>query len=418
MGELDAFETRFSTSYRRYLDEAPTEVDAAALAQTVVAAHPVARRGLWPVALRPVRALMWLLLLGLLLAALLGAALVAGSRHTAVGLACPAGSTPNQPGPAGQPRPPLAGRTPMVFDRHAGRIVLLAIPYDSETPQTWTLDVCTNAWTRMWPNQEPSAPSQIVYDVDSDATITIDAATSAVWAYDLGANTWTEKRALPMQLARQPRLVYDPGSGLVLVQASTSETESDPSELWTYDVGSDTWTRVEQVGAPDVASAHEGLLVYDASVDRLVAYVVAYDRVSNSTALFDPGLRTWSRAGAVTPAVNLGWGASGGEIAYDDATKRTVVFSDGKVIAYDAVADRWETLVEGAGFGAFATGRTARLGHWMVFDPVNDQIVVYGGEYRTQADGYWVQADDVLAFDLATRQWTVLLEASQVEPRS
>jgi hypothetical protein len=413
MGELDAFETRFRATYRRYLGEAPTEVDAAALARTVVAAHPVARRGLWPVALRPVRALAWLLLLGLLLAALLGAALVAGSRHPTLGYACSPGSTPDRPGPVGQPRPPLAGRTPMAFDRHAGRIVLLAIPYDSETPQTWTFDTCTNTWSRMWPNQEPSAASQIVYDVDSDATITIDAATSAVWAYDLGANAWTEKRALPTQLSRQPRLVYDPVSGHVLVQASTSEDESDPSELWSYDVERDTWTRVDQVGAPDVASAHEGLLVYDASVDRLVGY----DRTSNSTTLFDPALRTWSSTDALTPVINLGYGASGGEIAYDDVTKRTIVFGDGKVIAYDAAADRWETLVDGAGFGAFATGRTARLGHWMVYDPVNDRLVVYGGDYRTQADGYWVQADDVIAFDLATRQWTVLLEASQVVPR-
>jgi hypothetical protein len=80
MSELDVFEARFVAAYRRYLDEAPSEVDAAAVVRTVTAAHPRAHAGTWPWALRTAPALAWLVLLALLLAALGAAAFFVGSQ--------------------------------------------------------------------------------------------------------------------------------------------------------------------------------------------------------------------------------------------------------------------------------------------------------------------------------------------------
>jgi len=93
---------------------------------------------------------------------------------------------------------------------------------------------------------------------------------------------------------------------------------------------------------------------------------------------------------------------------------RTFVFTDGLVAAYDAAADRWETLaVAQTSPDGFGYGPQNRLGHWMAYDPVNERLVVAGGQYRT-ADG-WVAADDVWAFDPATREWTQLLARSRPE---
>lgn len=77
MSDLDVFETRFAAAYRRYLDEVPTDVDAVAVTRAVAAARPAV--GPW--ALRPTRALVWLVLLGLLLVALGAAALLVGSQR-------------------------------------------------------------------------------------------------------------------------------------------------------------------------------------------------------------------------------------------------------------------------------------------------------------------------------------------------
>ncbi len=50
---------------------------------------------------------------------------------------------------------------------------------------------------------------------------------------------------------------------------------------------------------------------------------------------------------------------------------------------------------------------------------MNERLVVYGGQYtdpRTGASDASVQDDSVLAYDFTTRTWSVLLEATGVEP--
>jgi hypothetical protein len=292
----------------------------------------------------------------------------------------------------------------MAFDRQSGRIVLLA------AGQTWSFDVCTNTWARD-PAQEPAGPLELVYDIDSAATIGIGR-DAEVWAYDLAANTWTRKGPAPR--AGTFRVLYDPVSGLIVAQAIGIER----AEMWTYHVETDAWSRLPQRGAPDLGStADHELIAYDTSTDRVVAYLTTGCvgcMGRQNTWLFDPRTGSWSTASAVTPNVNTGYFASGGEIAYDEATARTVVFSDGLVIAYEASADRWETVSGTA--RCCGEGETNRLGHWMAFDPVNRRLVVYGGQVRTVAG--WVEADDVLAFDPATGAWTQLLAPGTPYPKA
>jgi hypothetical protein len=66
--------------------------------------------------------------------------------------------------------------------------------------------------------------------------------------------------------------------------------------------------------------------------------------------------------------------------------------------AYDATADRWEILYEGDDLEPLPMPT--------VYDPVNRRLLVfgYGGGPDTIVIG------DIVAFDLVTREWTVLLE--------
>ena len=76
MTELDAFEARFADAYRRYLEEGPTDVDAAEVARAVIAGRSRRWRvGRWTLGTVP--AVAWMVLLAaLLLAAVAGAAVV------------------------------------------------------------------------------------------------------------------------------------------------------------------------------------------------------------------------------------------------------------------------------------------------------------------------------------------------------
>jgi len=330
---------------------------------------------------------------------------------------CPPGSTPDTPGPVNQARPPQ-GLWAMAFDRHAGQLVAIT---GDEGDETWTFDVCSNTWTRMHPNREPPGLVSLVYDIDSDVTIGSDSV--AVWAYDLEANTWTEKGPFaPLAYSTMESLrFYDPVSGLVIALGL------DHAEAWTYEVETGTWTPIFQANKPAGLGQRNWDFAHDASVDRFVAYQAVWkpagDRNSlfegNKTWLFDIRSGTWSETGAVTPEFIYGGWGNVPAIAYDEAAEQTVMLGQGHSAAYDATADRWETLnvwTSSADWLTTACGAhpECRQDQGMVYDPVNERLVVYGGAAIAGAGGEGGTAvDDVLAFDTRTRKWTVLLEASQ-----
>jgi hypothetical protein len=257
----------------------------------------------------------------------------------------------------------------MAFDARAGKLVNIS---GSET--TWTFDVCTNTWTPMHPDQEPAPVTGfwLIYDVDSDLTIAAEMG-KTVWAYDLEANAWTRKGLAPAVTGTFPTTgwAYDPVSGLVIVVVDDA--------LWSYAVEIDRWTPIAQ--APWSGWA---VLAYDASVDRIVAYSL------NETWLFDIRAGSWTRSAAESPEVYTTWGAAPFPpgIFYDAAAQKTLVADQfNRAAAYDATLDRWESVDLGGNLP------------YEAYDAINRRLV-----------GHW-NDDSFQAFDLVTREWTVLLEA-------
>ena len=124
---------------------------------------------------------------------LAAAAKAPGRRATCrPGVRVPARLEPRQAG-AGRPGP--AGHGCRRSRSTAGRAGWWPLTSSGAYVETWTFDVCTNTWTQMHPNREPPLfdCAQLVYDADSDATIGL--LFGQVWAYDLQADTWTEKGA-------------------------------------------------------------------------------------------------------------------------------------------------------------------------------------------------------------------------------
>jgi hypothetical protein len=434
MPELDPFERSLETALRAFADRGVIPVDSVEFTARV-AGRPRGMLSPWRPAPRPAGVL--LLLAGLLLA-LVGGALLVGSQLQRklpavvppVGQVyeCPPGSTPDKPGPIDQARPLGLAWYAIGFDRRAGRLVAFA--GDDSRIETWTFDVCTNTWTRMHPNREPPpGTGQLVYDVDSDLMIASDG--TRMWAYDLEANTWTEKGPFApfVEQARESLRFYDPVSGHVVALGDDGDDGTLGLELWGYDVEADTWTPIPQATPPDLGPHYE-FFAYDASVDRLVAYARSCPGCEGvadpppptwaATWLFDLRTGTWSGTSAVTPPdFNAGVWAAEPAIAYDEAAQRVVLLGQGHSAAYDATADRWETLYEGSTAEdwsvACGTRPECRLGPGMVYDPVNERLIVGGGDIWT-ADGVEIDPAEVLAFDTRTREWTVLLEARPAQP--
>ena len=427
MTERDAFEARFAAAVLGYAGRVSSELDPVELAHRIAAREP-RRHGLSPaMALRGfgLPAPVWiLLLLAALVTGLVAGMLVVGSRPTELQaimppvsqvFACPAGTNPDAPGPADQVRPPwgVADVPGMAFDSRHGTLVAIA------DGATWTFDVCTNTWARPQPGRQPTGDNNLVYDLDSAVTLASDSE-GRMWAYDLEADTWTEKGRAPFDTGTIRLWFHEPSSGrVVALEDDRIDDETLGLIPWSYDVATDTWTQMRQ-GTSVALGAHYQFFTFEPPADRVIAYVSTWTPSGPSdwqfgarTWLYDVGGAAWSTTAAVAPPVfNHGmWGLSPG-IGYDEAAARTVMVGQGHLATYDATADRWEVLFGGSTEGvpdSCGTRPECRQMPAMVYDSVNERLVVFGGYVATQAGEIW--PNDLLAFETRTGAWTVLLEA-------
>jgi len=432
MTERDAFELRFAAAVRDHIGRVRSDLDPGELAHRIAAGSPRRHWFAPALVLRSVTvpSRVWvLLILAALLTGLVAAMLVVGSRPPELPavvqpigpqFACPAGTNPGEPGPAGQARPVWgqANVPEMAFDSKHGKLVAIA------DDGTWTFDVCTNTWAQLHPSIQPPGANSLVYDVDSALTVASDNA-RRMWAYDLEANTWTEKGRAPFDtwVFGDIRLwFYQPSSGLVVALEDDRLDDTLGSAPWGYDVEADRWTQLRK-GTPVVIGSHYEFFAYERSADRVDAYVSVWGSAGRlgdwlfdaRMWLYDVRTGTWSRTGALAPPVfNAGWWGFSPGIGYDEAAEQTVMLGQGYLATYDATADRWETLFEAPSEGAPATCGTrpeCRQMPSMVYDPVNERLIVYGGHTSTVGGEVW--PDGLMAFDTQTGDWTVLLEPSE-----
>lgn len=313
---------------------------------------------------------------------------------------CPGGADPDRPGRTDQARPATGGwsNQAAVFDRHSGRIV-----YVDEPGRTWTFDVCTNTWQQMNPEGLAAGVvvrGELVYDIDSDRTIAIGP--DLVSVYDANANTWTQ-RPKPADYDTWPGTVYDPISGLVVVN-------TERSGLLAYDVETDIWTPIGQLWcspnmvydadsqewspADPVPGCSPFLVGYSDDTDRLILLPFQGDGQ-----LVDP------RGGATTNLDGPDGGVRGGFGSFSYATGGNTAFVLGDAVSgLDGATLSWERINR--------VGRTsvAQMPAAMIVDSINNRLVLineWGGNWPgTLTD------DSVTALDLNTGEWIELLGKS------
>lgn len=333
------------------------------------------------------------------------AATAAGSPTTA------SSSTTTEPtiGPSG-PRPPVvdAPAVPMAFDEQSD--VLVAIVDD----QTWTLDLETLTWT-----QRSAAAfgsrwfwTRLVYDPATDVTVAVTELGST-FAYDADTDTWTQRSSIP-EPGWPAVAALDTRRNRIMVLGGSE----DGLRAWCYAVADDTWEEIVQNGqGPSDLSPF--LVGYAPTIDALVT-LTGRDRggsiptpVQTDTFAADSG--TWEDVDAAPPGLSFPFGdlSSGTETAYAPVTDRMIVFTDAVVAEYDAVKHTWDTRTapETVMQDGMAVGPLARFGSTLVYDSLNDRVLVFGGRAR-MAEG-WRLLDDLWSYDPITHDWSLLLDATQ-----
>lgn len=325
------------------------------------------------------------------------------ARPQPTALGCPPGSAPGRTGPAKQARPDtLNSYLSVAMDADSRKIV--ALETMEGLTRTWTLDVCTNTWRMMRPPSEPALSGvriPIVYDLGTHLVVAISG--QHVWTYSVEDNRWTPR---PWSGGSSPssfgQVTYDPSSRSVLAR------DPDSGDLWSYNVAANRWTSFDGSG-PINGDGYADLMTYDTAQRRLVLVLMPYHSWT-----FQPTSGLWAEQ-AAPPQLNTGWGPSGGELAYDESAQRIVLFSFGVLATYDAAQNRWANVPLPSSLldPLTKTGPLARLGHTMVYDPVNKRIVILGTTVLTSAENRYTErgGDDVWAYEVASNTWTELVSS-------
>jgi hypothetical protein len=168
------------------------------------------------------------------------------------------------------------------------------------------------------------------------------------WVYDAGTDEWTQMRPGTRPAARMfASMAYDPESGLVLLWGGLGSLDSPTeSAVWTYDLSADTWTEMPSRGeSPPVGIGSAWLRLETTGRFLLIGGVVPPGVAGNSGFQmvlssgmweFDPVTGTWA-ALERAPA-----GVGGPSAAYDPLSARVVAYGRGNIALYDPADDLWQ----------------------------------------------------------------------------
>jgi hypothetical protein len=221
-----------------------------------------------------------------------------------------------------------------------------------------------------------------------------------VWAYDVDEDSWSA--------GSEPDPSLDPGFSRFLLWANydpiTGLIVAPFSEggYGTYDVDSDSWGRVTL----EAGDGPGDLTGYHPETDQFIGWTTENTSLVNL------------RDGSV--AVEY---AEGPELIYRFPPPPILTAPDpdrglgivhtlgrGELHAYDPALPGWTVRY---GEGGFPAGPYdgVRSYNSMIYDTVNDRLVVIGGIFKTPWG--WPATDDVWALDTTSGSWTQLLEPSE-----
>jgi hypothetical protein len=288
----------------------------------------------------------------------------------------------------------------------AAAMSVLAAPAHADDVGTWNEIQTSDPFTR--------TNYSAVYDVvnqrmllfsgpDREAEIQAD----GLWELDPDQRVWTPLLAAgPTPPSRWGHTsIYDPIRERMLVFGGSAGFRRN--DVWAYDGAA--WTELVTTGT--TPSGRTGAVaVYDALNDRMLV-VGGTGAPSNGSvfALSLTGTPTW------TPLAATGNPTLGDQhrAAYDPIRHRVIVF--GAEIAPDAGSNEtWALDVATLAWTQLSPGGTPpppRLGHTMLYDPVRDRMVVFGGAHFTTRYG------DVWALNLAANTWGQIVPSTPAAAR-
>jgi len=309
-----------------------------------------------------------------------------------------------------------------IYDPVRKRMLVVGGADDTSGVRVWALTFSgKTSWTTLTP--VGTAPAGwlgycAVYDPVRDRMLMLGNATrsrrnrtvqdsTVVWALSLdGAPAWTvltpAGRKPPANYGRTA--IYDTARDRVVIFGGIGQSNRDDNDVWALSLaGAPTWTALTPTGEPPGQRSF-GSAIYDPVRDRMVIFagLATHTYCDDVWGLSLGGVPGW------TPLIPTALPTPGTEHSaiYDPVRDRMLVDD---VRSYESPVDVWSLSLAGTPVwtAQWPVGQvpSGRPGCAVIYDPVRDRMLVYGGFNRTSR----VWFNEVWALSLGgTPIWTTL----------
>jgi len=193
-----------------------------------------------------------------------------------------------------------------------------------------------------------------------------------------------------------PAFTYDPINTRVMMFGGATNDE-EFGDTWVFNYETQSWSELTLETTP--TPRHSAVMVYD-SADEVIILFGGYNGTSQATDtwIFDCATEVWTE---VTPEFSPPARMSHAMV-YDSVNDKVIVFSGyspegpfkNDTWTYDSTTNTWEEM-------NLEESPHARYGAGYIFDEGNESMIIFGGN----SNGYF---SDTWSYDYATNTWTEL----------
>ncbi|MHA2296871.1 MAG: Kelch repeat-containing protein [Candidatus Hodarchaeales archaeon] len=306
----------------------------------------------------------------------------------------------------------------MVYDESNQQVILFGGMLTSQGPElrdTWLFNCTSDTWVELefGYTEKPSSmfDHSMVYDSINQQVILTGGWSGETWIFDPQDIEWTKVSSVTHPSSRNSAGMYfDPVNEKVILFGGYLEDDSKADDTWIFDTANNTWTEVFPSNEkPTGRYGHS--LVYDSVNQRGLLFggrttvtqndTWAYDYSSNSWTLLhptqNPEARYWHDAvfDANNQNMFLFGGDGGGVLNNGVWTDR----SKNDVWMFNTQNDQWTEISP-------EIQLVPRSNHAMVYDSLNQRIILFGGMGNDYSDSY----GDTWAYDCINSKWIDLYE--------
>ncbi|MFX1533184.1 MAG: Kelch repeat-containing protein [Promethearchaeota archaeon] len=277
---------------------------------------------------------------------------------------------------------------------------------------TWAYDYANNSWINLNPTSKPSPRYNpaMTYDSINQKLVLFGGYGSSgylsdTWIYDYSNNQWTQVFPITSPGVRHSHaMVYDSVNQKVVLFGGHNR-QTILSDTWVYDFSSNNWTEMFPQTSPNVRYGHT--MAYNPSNQKVILFGgksdASYGISNNDLWMYDYSSNIWTEFSTITKPDVRYWYAT----AYDQTNQKMILFggltysSNGTIIyddswTYDYVVNEWIQ-------NSPVRHPSARYLHSMVYDSVNEKIILFGGYNGTAPLG------DTWVYDVSDNIWNSMV---------